>query len=296
MMMYARVHGVQGMNTALHLACEQGHCKIIEMLLKASANGKIVNHNNKTAFEVGTDNSKQTINRIAPQFAGDMYSTMESMDQEMLDELMQAGKLHGTASFEMNAITNNRRAARAQQEAERSGQLAFELDKDGKTVYVNIQKCSKLKDMDTFGSNDVFVVVNLNGEQQRTKTLPDVGATAVWNQGRGQVLKFKGAKTISSLILRVFDEDVSVGGFTAELIGSFTFPEHRLEHMQEEAEDDGYCADVVLRVGEEAFETEVGTTSEKYLVNGKDPNASETFNPLAKLKDMSSPRAGEDDT
>eukprot|EP01047_Picozoa_sp_COSAG01_P132827 COSAG01_NODE_62764_length_283_cov_0.581522_1_plen_59_part_10 len=59
------------------------------MLLKASANGKIVNHNNKTAFEVGTDNSKQTINRIAPQFAGDMYSTMESMDQEMLDELMQ---------------------------------------------------------------------------------------------------------------------------------------------------------------------------------------------------------------
>jgi hypothetical protein len=275
----------------MHLAAEQGHIEIVQYLLDAGVNGKQKDKNGKTAFDYGTDDAKKAINAFNPEFGDDMESLMESRDLAELEQMEAMGNMHDHASQELYNEANDRRAARRIEGVEKTGQLTVKVEKLGRgDVAVTIFKGKGMKDMDFVGKNDVFVTAHINEQQQRTKTVQDAGDAPVWEQGRGQILTFKKIRGIKELKFRVFDEDPGVGGTTADLIGQFIFPEHRLPDLNGKAAGDGLEADVGIRK-EDDMDEEVGTTSAQYLdADGKDPNATESqldglmsHNPLSKI-------------
>ena len=265
----------------MHLASEQGNGAILRMLLEAGANPLKKDKQGETPFTMGADSSKKILDEFG--YGGDMSTTVEQADIEMMEELERTGQVRETAVSEMEALSTGRRAAMSQDEVEKSGLITVGLKKAEDDLAVTIFSGKRLKDMDLVGSNDVYVTVRINDEQQqRTKTLPDAGGAPVWNQGRGQTLTFKNVGKISSLVFTAFDEDFG-GDATDDTIGLNSLPGHKLQDLNDRGSSWTWEADLVLRVPDGDQDNGPGVTSEQYLVNGVDPNATvSSLNPLSK--------------
>ena len=96
------------------------------------------------------------------------------------------------------------------------------------TVVVTVLRCKGLKDMDTFGNNDVFVRVRINNRdslQQQTPTLFDTGSTAIWGDGKGHNLIFEDAPQLEKVEFFAYDVDGEEGNEDSnELIGKGKVP------------------------------------------------------------------------
>jgi Ca2+-dependent lipid-binding protein len=77
-----------------------------------------------------------------------------------------------------------------------------------------------LKKMDVFGKNDVFVMLDLNGDSsdvRQTQTITDGGSAPAWANGAGETHVFNPDETPQSVCISVFEEDV---GPASDLIGT----------------------------------------------------------------------------
>lgn len=270
-----------GGRTAMHLASEQGNAAILRMLLEAGANPLKKDKQGETPFTMGADSSKKILDEFG--YGGDMTTTVEQADIEMMKELERTGQVRESALEEMEALSTGRRAAMSQDEVEKSGVITVGLTRAGDDLTATIFEGKRLKDMDLVGSNDVYVTVRINDEQQqRTKTLPNAGGVPVWNQGRGQKLTFKNVGKLSSVVFTAYDEDFG-GDATDDTIGLNSLPGHKLEDLNGKGSSWTWEADLVLRVPDAEQDTGPGETSAQYLVNGVDPNATvSNLNPLSK--------------
>lgn len=268
-----------GGRTAMHLAAEQGNLEVLRMLCKADKNGHCMRMKDKggaTAFDMGSDSAKEVLNEFG--YGGAMDDTVESRDAAFMEELQRTGKLDTAAVSEMQAESNGRRTAanEVSNQNKRAGVLTFSVGKRNGKMEVCIKKGVKLTDKDLVGNNDVYVVVQCNyTDVQRTKTIPDAGADPVWEFGKGQTLTFDDVSNLSSLNLYVFDEDFG-GASTDDLIGKHSVPEKSLLAWKEDDWSIREC-DAIIREDEELGKTmkkQPLVTTEKYLVDGKDPNAS----------------------
>ena len=256
----------QGGRTALHLAAEQGNQSIVSMLLEAGATGSLKDKNGDTPFTMATDHCKELLS--ASGYSGDMHSTNEARDLAMIAELDRSDKINSKADLERGPRAAMRDKGRA-----RSGVVTVRLEKSGETYIVNVISGDKLTDHDAVGGNDVYVVVEINStDVQRTKTIPDAGPNPVWNQGRGQELTFTGIKTLQYVVIRVYDEDF--GAISSdELIGFISLPVGKINDLNSQGSQWEWEADLTLREDEDEAKIPVPATSEKYKVDGIDPNA-----------------------
>ena len=71
--------------------------------------------------------------------------------------------------------------------------------------------------MDRFGSNDVFVKLDVDGQTLRSSTIDKGGAAPAWGGGSGEAITFKPARPPTTLVVQAFDEDK---GSADDLIGS----------------------------------------------------------------------------
>ncbi len=79
---------------------------------------------------------------------------------------------------------------------------------EGRRLLVTVLECRKLKQMDgRFGSNDVFVSVDVDGQELATHTVHDGGAAPRWNGGAGEALLFTPADEPQTLLVSAYDED-----------------------------------------------------------------------------------------
>lgn len=253
-----------GGRTALHLAAEQGNQSICTMLVDAGAAGTLTDKNGDTAFHMATDHCKEILDKAG--FGGDMNSTNEFKDLAMMAELDRSEKLGKVADAER---MGNRTALNTKGKV-RSGSITIRIEKSRSNYIVNVISGDQLTDHDTMGGNDVFVVIQINNtEVQRTKTIPDAGPNPVWSQGRGQELQFNGFDKLVNMVIRVYDED----DLSAELIGYIPLPQGKLNDLNAQGEEWEWEADLTLREDEDESKLATPATSQKYLVDGKDPNA-----------------------
>jgi hypothetical protein len=72
---------------------------------------------------------------------------------------------------------------------------------------VTVIEAKGLKKMDTFGKNDPYCIVAINGESRRTKTVDGGGAAPVWGEdGHGEVLNFELERAVA-VEVACYDED-----------------------------------------------------------------------------------------
>eukprot|EP01048_Picozoa_sp_COSAG05_P013273 COSAG05_NODE_1397_length_4981_cov_8.111020_1_plen_242_part_00 len=238
------------------------------MLVDAGASGTLTDRNGDTAFHMATDHCKEILDKAG--FGGDMHSTNEFKDLAMMAELDRSEKLGKMANAELAGA--ERRSALKKKGKVRSGSITIRIEKDGSNYIVNVISGDQLTDHDTVGGNDVYVVIQINKtEVQRTKTIPDAGPNPVWNQGRGQELQFNGFDKLDDFVVRVYDEDS--GPAMDELIGFIPLPQGKLHDLNAQGETWEWEADLTLREDEDESRLATPATSEKYFVNGVDPNA-----------------------
>lgn len=178
---------------------------------------------------------------------------------------------------------------------EKTGKLQFKLQREGSKLRVTVRTARGLKDMDGVlgqvmstihlrdrGKNDVYVVVDINGERKQTTTVVDAGANAQWRGGKGETLEYDlealGGE-LQSLTMEVWDEDYSANGQQVEgsdLIGMLMFP---LGPFEAETEWVWEGARIIRQKQENQDEAEA---------SGKDSNIVESegteemmYNPLA---------------
>ena len=103
-------------------------------------------------------------------------------------------------------------------------------------LHVSLLECRGLKKMDgRFGSNDVFVTLDLDGDVKKSSTVDDGGAAPAWRGGSGEPFYFEKADLPHQLRVEAFDEDV---GSADDSIGSHTItlaeigPEDHTDHAQ----------------------------------------------------------------
>ena len=85
-------------------------------------------------------------------------------------------------------------------------------------LQVALLECRGLKKMDgRFGSNDVFVTLDLDGDAQKSSTVDDGGAAPAWRGGAGESFVFGALGLPRRLRVEAFDEDV---GSADDSIGS----------------------------------------------------------------------------
>ena len=100
-------------------------------------------------------------------------------------------------------------------------------------LLVTVLECRGLKKMDgRFGDNDVFVTVDVDGQQLSTQTVQDGGTAPRWNGGAGEALLFSPHQEPQMLLVSAYDADTTVADkvldrhsnpvkdLKAELIGS----------------------------------------------------------------------------
>ena len=85
-------------------------------------------------------------------------------------------------------------------------------------LQVSVLECRGLTAMDgRFGSNDVFVTLDCDGDVQKSSTVTDGGTAPAWLGGAGETLVFRSSRTPERLGVEAFDEDV---GSAHDSIGS----------------------------------------------------------------------------
>jgi hypothetical protein len=110
-----------------------------------------------------------------------------------------------------------------------TGKLEVVIRRVERTVVVTVMSCKGLKDMDHFGKNDVFVKVRINDrddKEQKSTTLFNSGANAIWGMGKGENLVFENTPQLEQVDFSVYDED---DDGTNELIGLTKAPSTVIE-------------------------------------------------------------------
>ena len=75
-------------------------------------------------------------------------------------------------------------------------------------LLVTVLECRGLKKMDgRFGDNDVFVSVDVDGQELATHTVHDGGTAPRWNGGAGEALLFTPPGEPQMLVVSAYDED-----------------------------------------------------------------------------------------
>lgn len=111
-----------------------------------------------------------------------------------------------------------------------TGKLFIGLMRHNKTLLVTVYRAKALRDMDFLGGNDNYVKIFVNGEEKRTTTLYNTGATPMWGAQsnghpgcEGETLEFENIDEIVSVRFQCFDEDDG-GDETDDLIGQCNLP------------------------------------------------------------------------
>jgi hypothetical protein len=86
-------------------------------------------------------------------------------------------------------------------------------------IQATIIACRGLKKMDVFGKNDVYVVLEVDGQTRQSSTVSDGGAAPTWLDGEGETVSFECTTLPSEVYLHVYDEDLLSAD---DLIGSYT--------------------------------------------------------------------------
>jgi hypothetical protein len=97
-------------------------------------------------------------------------------------------------------------------------------------LLVTVLECRALKKMDgRFGNNDVFVTVDVDGQELSSSTVHDGGTAPRWGGGAGELLTFALTREPEMLLVSAFDEDTGLvdkvrdgetEGKSSELIGA----------------------------------------------------------------------------
>ncbi|KAJ9050391.1 hypothetical protein DSO57_1014831 [Entomophthora muscae] len=68
------------------------------------------------------------------------------------------------------------------------------------------------KDIPFFGKNDAFAVVQVGGQVNKTRTIPNAGKNALWNETFYYTITPE-----SEILIKVFDEDILKNDFIGEM-------------------------------------------------------------------------------
>ena len=137
--------------------------------------------------------------------------------------------------------------------AESAGKIQIKVQRKDDDLLATVMRGKGLKNMEVLGKNDVYAIVTVNGEEQRTVTLESAGTAPIWTEemewstpddsaapvwsadGEGQALTFAASRPLKNIAVRCFDEDAG-GVDTDDLIGECTLPLDDVVDRQLEAE------------------------------------------------------------
>lgn len=260
----------QGGRSPLHLACEQGALNIAKMLLDKKVDGDRQDRDGETPFLNASDSCKKLLHQYG--FEGDMSTTDEARDKAFIADLDDRG---GTSDMAAAAASDRQGALKTDAQDEKSGMLSVKVEKVGAEFNFYVQRALYLKDCDTLGGNDVYVVVSIGIEDlahefsemqhQRTSVIKDGGSDPIWDRGEGEKLTFLDVpQQFEDIYFRVYDEDLG-GEMNHDLIGLHKMSVSKIKMLRGDGgEDFVWEADLQLRTNKTEEQNLPPSTSDRY--------------------------------
>lgn len=246
------------------------------MLVEKGADGDLEDRDKATPFAEASDSCKKLLH--AHDFSGDMSTTNESRDAAFVEALADRGTIDAAAEQAIGP----QGALKKDHQAEKSGMLSIQIEKSEEGISIVVERAKYLKDCDTLGDNDVYVVVSIGiaeetMQHQRTSVVKNGGADPVWNNGDGERLTFLDVPDeFEDIHFYCYDEDMG-GEMNHDLIGTHFMGHIAVERVKERFKEHPqiFSGDIQLRENKEEAQSLPPVTSDRY----RPPD--DTENPLA---------------